>query len=195
MFEFNLNHWIVNAGYVGVVGVIFAETGLFIGFFLPGDSLLFATGLLASQHVFKLEWIVPALVIAAVLGYTLAYYLGEKIGGWLMRRNDSWWFKKKHLHEAHVFYEKHGPKALVLGRLIPVVRTFLPVAAGMAQMPWARYMRWNVWGALIWVLGVTLAGYFLGKRIPQAEEYILPISLLIIVVSVLPAVWHFWKNR
>ena len=191
----DLNQCIISAGYAGVIAVIFIETGLFVGFFLPGDSLLFATGLLASQQVFQIEWILPALVLAAILGYTLAYYLGQKIGHWLMKRPDSWWFKKRHLQEAHVFYEKYGAKALVLGRLIPVVRTFLPVVAGMAEMPWRRYMKWNIWGGLIWVMGVTLAGYFLGRRIPHIEEYILPISLSIIVVSCLPALWHFWKKK
>ena len=192
---FDLNHLIIGAGFVGVVGVIFIETGLFVGFFLPGDSLLFATGLLASQHLFSIEWIVPAMVIAAILGYTLAYYLGQKIGHWLMQRPDSWWFKKRHLNDAKEFYEKHGSKALILGRLVPVVRTFLPVVAGMANMSWPRYMKWNIWGGIIWVVSISLAGYFLGQRIPQVQEYILPISLGIIVVSVMPALWHLWKSR
>jgi len=191
---FDLNHFIIAAGYAGVISIIFVETGLFVGFFLPGDSLLFATGLLASQGIFKIEWMVPALVIAAILGYTLAYYLGEKIGHWLMKRKDSWWFKKKHLQDAHAFYDKHGAKALVLGRLVPVIRTFLPVVAGMAEMPWGRYMKWNIWGGIIWIVGVTMAGYFLGQRIPGIDHYILPISLGIIVVSVLPAVWQYFKR-
>ncbi len=191
----DLNQLIISAGAVGVISVIFIETGLFVGFFLPGDSLLFATGLLASKSIFQIEWILPALLIAAILGYTLAYYLGQKIGHWLMRQPDAWWFKKRHLNDARVFYEKYGPKALVLGRLIPVVRSFLPVVAGMAEMPWHRYMKWNVIGGFVWVMGVTLAGYFLGRRIPGMEHYILAISLGIIFVSALPAVWHFWKNR
>ncbi len=195
MLGFSLDQWIINAGYFGVLAIIFIETGLFVGFFLPGDSLLFAAGLLASQQVFKLSILIPAAIVMAILGYTLAYYFGEKLGHWLMQHKDTWWFKKRYLKEAHLFYEKHGASALILGRLVPVVRTFLPIAAGMAEMPWKRYMKWNIWGGIIWVSVVTLAGYFLGQRIPNAQHYILPISLSIIAISLMPAVWHLWKTK
>jgi membrane-associated protein len=140
-----LMHWVMIAGYIGVFGILFAETGLFIGFFLPGDSLLFIAGLLAGQGMFNILGLAGGGFIAAVLGYGLAYFFGAKLGDWLSHRADSFWFKKRYLVQAHDFYEKHGGKALVLGRLLPIIRTFVPIVAGMARMSWLRYGLWNLW--------------------------------------------------
>lgn len=183
------------AGYIGLTAIIFAETGLFLGFFLPGDSLLFTAGLLASQGIFSIFLLVPLLIIAAIVGYTLAYWIGGKFGHWLLKREDSVWFKKRYLIQAHEFYEKHGGKALIIGRLLPIIRTFLPIVAGMAAMTYRRYSLFNVIGALIWCGGVTLMGYFLGNILPNAEKYLLPLVLLIIVLSFLPAVIHLLHAR
>lgn len=182
-------------GYIGLTAIILCETGLFLGFFLPGDSLLFAAGLLASQNIFNIYILLPLLIVAAIVGYAIAYWLGDKIGHWLLQRPDSLWFKKRYMIEAHQFYEKHGGKALIIGRLVPVVRTFLPIVAGMAEMTLRRYTFFNVVGALIWCGGVTLLGYFLGASIPNAESYILPFVLIIVFISILPAVIHLLKVR
>ncbi|OGO92581.1 MAG: hypothetical protein A3F41_06675 [Coxiella sp. RIFCSPHIGHO2_12_FULL_44_14] len=191
----DLTQWVSMLGYLGVLSVIFLETGLFLGFFLPGDSLLFTAGLLASQGLFNIWLLVSLVFIVAIAGYFLSYWYGEKFGFWLLKREDSLFFKKRYLLQAKAFYEKHGGKALILGRLMPIVRTFVPVVAGMAQMPYRRYVIFNIVGAVIWVGGVTLGGFYLGQIIPNAERYLLPIVLLIILISVAPGLWHFIKSR
>ncbi len=178
------------AGYIGLTLIIFCETGLFLGFFLPGDSLLFAAGLLAAQNIFNIFILVPILIAAAFLGYTIAYWFGDKIGHWLLSRPDNIWFKRKYLIEAHQFYEKHGGKALLLGRWVPIVRTFLPIVAGMAEMTHRRYTFFNIIGAFLWCGGITLAGFFLGGMISNVDRYILPIILGIIFISLLPPIIH-----
>jgi membrane-associated protein len=182
-------------GYAGVLLIIFAETGLFIGFFLPGDSLIFTAGLLASQHVFNLWILIPATLVSAIAGYFLAYWFGEKLGHWLLQRKDSIWFKKKYIWEAEKFYSKHGGKALIIGRLVPIIRTFVPIVAGMARMKYRRYAIYNLIGALIWVCGLALLGYYLGQTVPAIGNYLLPIILLIIFISLLPAIWQFFKRH
>lgn len=183
------------AGYIGLTLIIFCETGLFLGFFLPGDSLLFAAGLLASQKVFNIFFLTPLLIAAAIIGYALAYWFGDKIGHWLLKRPDSFWFKKRYMIEAHAFYDKHGGKALIIGRLMPIVRTFLPIVAGMAEMSHRRFTQYNIIGAVIWCGGISIAGYFLGATIPHIDKYLLPLVLLIIVVSFLPALVHLLKVK
>jgi membrane-associated protein len=181
--------------YLAVFFVLFAESGLFFGFFLPGDSLLFTLGLLASQQVLSLPLMLVLWPIAAISGDSVGYWFGERYGRRLFTREDSIWFHKKHLVTAHEFYEKHGGKAIVLARFIPAVRTFVPIVAGMAQMSYRRFLFWNVLGGLGWSLGVTIAGFFLGSIIPDVDKYLIPIVLLIIVVSALPPVIHFYKER
>ncbi len=183
------------AGTIGLVAIIFCETGIFLGCFLPGDSLLFTAGLLAAQGVFHIWLLTPLLIAAAFLGYAIAYWLGEKIGHWLMKRPDRFWFKKAYLTQTHEFYGKHGGKAMILGRFVPIVRTFLPIIAGLADMPIRRYMLYNLIGAVIWAGGVVLLGYYLGSLIPNAEHYILPMVLIIIVLSILPPAIHIWRAR
>lgn len=183
------------AGYIGLTAIIFCETGLFLGFFLPGDSLLFAAGLLASQNVFNIFLLAPLLIAAAILGYALAYWFGDKIGHWLLKRPDSLWFKKRYLIEAHEFYEKHGGKALIIGRLMPVVRTFLPIVAGMAEMTHRRFTLYNIIGACIWCGGISITGYYLGTAIPNIDKYILPLVVLIIIISFLPPLFHLLRKK
>lgn len=195
MFGIDMSQWIMTIGFIGIVGIIFAETGLFLGFFLPGDSLLFISGFLASQHFFNIYWLVLAVILAAFLGYGVGYWFGRRLGGWLSRQKERWYFKKHYLNDAHIFYEKHGGKALLLSRLVPVVRTFVPIVAGMGHMSLLRYTLYNFLGALLWGGGVTLLGYYLGASMPDAQHYILPISLGIIVLSILPGIWHFYRHR
>lgn len=182
-------------GYVGVLSIIFLETGVFLGFFLPGDSLLFIAGMLAAKGVFDLAILVPALIVVAFLGYALGYWFGDKLGHWLLARKDGLFFKRRYLTEAHKFYEKHGGKALMLGRLVPIARTFVPIVAGMAGMPKGRYTFYNIFGAIFWCGGVTCLGYLLGGLIPNASDYILPVVVLIVLVSILPGIFHFVGKR
>jgi membrane-associated protein len=181
--------------YLAVFFVLFAESGLFFGFFLPGDSLLFTLGLLASQQVLSLPVMLLLWPVAAVTGDSVGYWFGERYGRRLFTREDSIWFHKKHLITAHDFYEKHGGKAIVLARFIPAVRTFVPIVAGMAQMSYRKFLFWNLLGGIGWSLGVTIAGYFLGSIIPDVDKYLIPIVLLIILVSALPPVIHLYKER
>jgi membrane-associated protein len=181
--------------YLAVFFVLFAESGLFFGFFLPGDSLLFTLGLLASQQVLSLPVMLLLWPVAAVTGDSVGYWFGERYGRRLFTREDSIWFHKKHLVTAHDFYEKHGGKAIVLARFIPAVRTFVPIVAGMAQMSYRKFLFWNLLGGIGWSLGVTIAGYFLGSIIPDVDKYLIPIVLLIILVSALPPVIHLYKER
>lgn len=188
--HFDLPELIKTVGYVGLFSIVFAESGLFFGFFLPGDSLLFTAGLLASQGLFHIWVLLPLLIAAAILGDNAGYWTGKKLGKWLMQQKDSFFFKKKYLIEAQHFYEKHGGKALILARFIPAVRTFAPIAAGIANMHYDRFFFNNVVGGLLWASGMTLGGFFLGHLIPDVDKYLLPIIAVIVIVSVIPAIWH-----
>ena len=191
----DLTYWIPVIGYTGIVLIIFIQTGLLLGFFFPGDSLLFTAGFLASQHYFNIALLTPLVTITAIIGYAVAYWLGKKIGHWLLTKPDRWFFKKKYIYEAKGFYEKHGGSALILGRLIPVVRTFVPVVAGMAEMNYWRYNLYNLIGGIIWATGITFLGYYMGEAIPGVQHYILPAVLVIVVISVLPGIWHMWQGK
>jgi membrane-associated protein len=182
-------------GLFGVFGIVFAETGLLIGFFLPGDSLLFTAGFLASQGVFDIVPLSLGCFVACVLGNIVAYAFGARVGRQLFERTDSRLFQKKHLVNAHAFYEKHGAKALVLARFIPAVRVFAPVIAGVSAMDYRKFTIVNVVGGALWAFGLTWAGYWLGQTIPNVDRYLLPIVALIVIVSVLPAVIHVWRDE
>ena len=186
---------IQTAGYFGIFGIVFAESGLFIGFFLPGDSLLFTAGFLASQGFLNI-WILAALTfLAAILGDNFGYAFGKKVGPAIFSREDSWLFHKDHLVRARLFYDKHGAKTLVLARFLPVVRTFAPILAGVGQMNYSTFFFYNVLGGALWAFGLTGLGYFLGNTIPGIDKYLIPIILAIIVLSSLPTLIHVIKNR
>jgi membrane-associated protein len=184
-------------GYVGLTAIIFAETGLLIGFFLPGDSLLVTAGLLSSQPEFGLNvWLLGIiLTLAAIVGNTLGYVIGKYSGPRLFSRDDSLLFKKKHLFAAQAFYEKHGGKTLVIARFMPIVRTFVPVVAGLANMDFKRYTAYNVLGAVLWIWSMLLTGYILGRYIPGVEHHIEKVILLVIFLSLLPGIISWWKGR
>lgn len=191
----NITDLVSTLGYVGLVTIVFCETGLFFGCFFPGDSLLFTAGILATHQVFNIWVLLMSLMAAAILGYGLAYWFGDQLGNWLSQRKEGVFFKKKYLEQSHDFYERYGAQAIILCRLVPIVRTFCPIVAGMAKMSFKRYMIVNVIGAVIWVSVLTLLGYFVGTLFPQAEKFILPIVLIIIVVSVMPAALQILKNQ
>jgi membrane-associated protein len=191
----DLRAFIEAVGYVGVTLIVFAESGLFFGFFLPGDSLLFTAGFLASVGFFNI-WVLSFLCgAAAILGDSVGYWFGARVGPRLFNREDSVWFHKQHLVRAHEFYERHGGKAIILARFLPFVRTFAPIVAGMGSMSYPKFLTYNVVGGLVWGVGVTWAGYFLGSVIPDVDRYLLPIIAVIILASVAPTAIHLWRDR
>jgi membrane-associated protein len=190
---------IVTGGYVLITAIIFAECGLLIGFFLPGDSLLFTAGLFASTNAFNLNlniWLLSGLCcVAAVLGPLLGYWYGHWWGPRLFNREDSLLFRKQYLVRAHEFYERQGSKALILARFMPIVRTFAPVVAGMAAMNYQRFVVYTLVGGVLWAAGVTWAGYFLGNVYPDAAKYLEYIVALIVIVSIAPPIVHLLRGR
>lgn len=194
LLHLNLNELVTTLGYAGIIAIIFAETGIFVGCFFPGDSLLFTAGMLAAKGFFNVQWLIPLAIVAAIVGYAVGYWFGDKLGHALAKRPDGFFWKRKYLDSAHDFYSRHGGQAMILCRLVPIVRTFCPIIAGMGRMPMRRYMVYNVVGALIWVPALTLLGYFIGAMVPNAHHFILPIVLGIVVLSVLPGVVHYVKN-
>lgn len=178
-------------GYLGLFAIIFAESGLIIGFFLPGASLLFTAGLLASQGFFNVYLLAPMLALAAILGDTVGYWFGAKVGPRIFSREDSYFFHKKHLEKTRAFYERYGSKAVLLARFVPVVRTFVPILAGVGKMEYSLFLRYNVIGGVLWSIGVTALGYFLGAAFPQTEKFLFPIILVIIFITLLPLLSEF----
>ncbi len=198
----NLLHHILNpmelisfVGLFGIFAIIFAESGLFIGFFLPGDSLLFTAGLLASQGYFPIWGLVIGSAIAAIAGDSVGYQFGRRLGPKIFTKEDSFFFHKKHIIRAQGFYEKHGKKTIILARFIPVVRTFAPIVAGVGGMKYKTFFIYNVVGGILWTVTLSLIGYFLGNAIPDIDTYILPIILGIILVSTLPVVIRLVRNK
>lgn len=182
-------------GYFGIAAIVFAESGLLIGFFLPGDSLLFTAGFLASQGIFNIWIMAPLCFIAAVVGDSVGYAFGKKVGPRLFTKEDSIWFHKEHIAKAQHFYENHGKKTIILARFLPVVRTFAPIVAGIGTMHYKTFISYNIVGGFIWSVGLTLAGYFLGSLIPDVDKYLIPIILGIIFISVAPTAYHLLKER
>ncbi len=173
-------------GYVGIATIVFAESGILLGIFLPGDSLLFAGGLLSATGFFSFPLLITLVVVAAILGDSVGYWFGAHVGQKLFDRPDSWFFKKEYLTRTELFYQKYGTRAVILARFLPIIRTIAPILAGTGSMRYSVFLRANILGALIWGIGMTSLGYFLGAIIPESEKYILPLSLLIIVVSFIP---------
>jgi len=183
-----------SGGYVVLSAIVFAETGLFIGFFLPGDSLLFTAGLIASQGFFNVFYLMILLSLMAVIGDAVGYGIGFKAGTALYKRPDTLWFRRKHLLYAKEFYEEHGGKAIFLARFVPFARTFAPVVAGIAQMSYPRFASYNVFGGIFWVCSMISAGFFLGS-FPWVRHNLEKVVLLIVFVSVLPIVVEYLRNR
>lgn len=182
-------------GYPGIFTIIFLESGVFFGFFLPGASLLFTAGLLASQGFFNPWILVPGVLIAAIAGDNTGYWFGKKYGIKLFLRPDSRFFKHEHLHRAKVFYDRFGSRTILIARFIPIIRTFAPIIAGIVQMKYRTFVIYNVIGATVWAGGVTSAAYFLGTRIPGIEDYLGYIVLGIITVTCIPVCIDIWRNR
>lgn len=178
--------------------IIFCETGLVVTPFLPGDSLLFAVGAVAANEVMgqtlRLEYIIPLLIIAGIIGDAVNYAIGRRVGPAIFNREDGRFLRKEYLYKAQAFYEKHGGKAIILARFVPIVRTFAPFVAGIGKMRYASFAFYNITGAIVWVVSLTLLGFFLGN-IPIIKQNFEAVIILIIVASLLPIVFEWWKSR
>ena len=185
------------AGYVGLTLIIFVETGLLVGFFLPGDSLLVTAGLLCSQPGFGLDVYLLGLIltVAAIAGDTVGYGIGRASGPRLFTKEESLLFKRAHLLRAQAFYEKHGGKTIVIARFVPIIRTFAPVVAGIGQMRYRAFITYNVVGGLLWIWSMLFTGYFLGRFVPGIEHHIEKVILLVIFLSILPGIISWWRER
>jgi membrane-associated protein len=182
-------------GLLVLVFIVFAETGLLVGFFLPGDSLLITAGLFAARGNLPIGMMLVALSAAAIIGQGVGYWIGYKAGPPLFSRPNSWLFKQEHLQKAQAFYEKHGGMTIVLARFMPIVRTFVPVVAGVARMPYHTFMLYNIVGGIAWVFSMCLIGYFLGGHIPGIERHIDKVIAVVIFLSILPMLVHAYKGR
>lgn len=180
--------------YVTLIAIIFAETGLLIGFFLPGDSLLVTAGLLASAGKLDIFWLNALLIPAAIIGDAVGYSIGRRSGKHLLNRPDTRFFKKSHILKTQEFYDKHGGKTIVIARFIPLIRTFAPVVAGIAGMPYRRFATYNIAGGIFWIMSTTFAGYFLGQLIPDIDRYLHLVIAVVIFLSLLPPLIEFAKH-
>ena len=192
---FDLTSLIETAGYLGLFAIIFAESGILIGFFLPGDSLLFTAGFLASQGFLNIWILVPILFAAAILGDAVGYTFGKKVGPKIFSRQESFFFHPSHVEKTAAFFEKHGVKTIILARFIPVVRTFAPIMAGVGGMKYRTFAKYNIIGGFLWAVGLSTLGYVFGNIIPNADRYILPIIGVIVFTSFLPPACHYFKEK
>ena len=181
-------------GLIGVFSIVFAESGLFFGFFFPGDSLLFTAGLLASQGHFNVLLLWLGCTVAAIAGDSVGYAFGKKVGPKIFNRDDSLFFHKKHILRTQAFYEKHGKKTIILARFVPIVRTFAPILAGVGNMEYRSFLSYNVIGGVIWSTLLIFLGFALGSFIPDVDRYLLPIVLAIIVLSFVP-IYREWRKQ
>lgn len=191
--HFDIESLVRTVGYLGVAGIVFAESGLLIGFFLPGDSLLFTAGFLASQGLLDIHLLAVLCTIAAILGDNFGYEFGRRTGPRLFKRPDSRFFKQEYLEKARTFYEVHGKKTIVLARFTPIVRTFAPVVAGATHMNRSEFVRYNIIGGIIWGAGITYLGYFSGSKIPNIDRYLLPVIAAVVILSIgVPGLIHYF---
>lgn len=204
MFEFfktltNPESIIAYGGVALLLFVIFAETGLFVGFFLPGDNLVFISGLLCATkpELMKINFfaLMFSMIVAAILGNVTGYWFGKKAGAKLYSRDDSFFFRKKHLIATKDYYEKHGGKTLILGRFIPIIRTFAPILAGVIKIDLKKFMIYNVIGAVAWIMGIGSIAYYLGKEFPQIENYLGYIFVSLIIITAIPVITTLLRNR
>lgn len=192
---YNVQDLVRSGGTLLVCAIVFVETGLFVGFFLPGDSLLVTAGILAGAGQLTLAWLLVPVSLCAIAGDQLGYFIGRKTGKNLYRREDSRFFKKHHLERAHEFYERRGPAAIIIARFVPIVRTFCPPVAGAAQMKYTRYLLFDIFGGFLWVCAMVLAGYTLGKKIPNVQSKIHWVIAAVVVISLIPAVIEGLRAR
>jgi membrane-associated protein len=179
-------------GLLGITGIVFVETGLFFGFFLPGDSLLVTAGILAAAGVLDIHWLIICAATAAVVGDQTGYLIGRRAGQALVKRYAKF---RPHLERAHVFYKTYGSKTIVLARFVPIVRTFVPAIAGAAAMDYYRFVTYNVAGGVFWVLSTSLLGYVLGRSIPGIDRYLHVVIAIVILLSILPSIGEWRRHK
>ncbi len=190
-----LNELIRAGGPPLICGIVFIETGFFVGFFLPGDSLLVTAGILSAGEVIPLKWLLAPVMLCAIAGDQIGYWIGRTAGSALYRKEDSLFFRRSHLKRAHAFYEKYGGRAVILARFVPIVRTFCPPVAGAAEMSYPRYLLYDIFGGVFWVGTMILGGYFLGRTIPNISERIHYVIVVVILLSLLPAIISLLRAR
>ena len=204
MFEFirHLLHSIYDVeglirsgGPLLVCVIVFVETGLFVGFFLPGDSLLVTAGVFAAAGTIPLRWLLLPVMLCAIVGDQIGYWIGRGAGASLYKREESFFFRRSHLERARAFYEKYGGKTVILARFVPIVRTFCPPVAGAAGMPYSRYVTYDIFGGILWVGSMIMGGYLLGRSIPDVGKKIHYVIAVVVVVSLLPAVISILRER
>ena|SRR3990167_3836059 len=192
---FDIEGLIRATGYLGLFIIVFTESGLLVGMFFPGDSLLFTAGFLASQNLLNIWLLIGLIFVAAVLGDSTGYAIGRRFGPKVFKRKNSLFFDKRHIERSQKFYEKHGGKTIIIARFMPVVRTVAPVLAGVGRMEYQRFISFNVIGGLVWSMGLPLLGYYLGRTIPHIDRYLLPIVGVIVLLSVSPTLYHLLKDK
>lgn len=191
----DLNGLVQWAGLFGLAAIIFSETGLLVGVFLPGDSLLVTAGLFAARGYLNVYALAPVLTLAAISGNSLGYFIGHATGPRIFKRENSLFFNKKHAIRAHEFYEKYGKKTIVLAQFMPVIRTFAPVTAGVAGMRFTTFIAYNIFGAVLWIWGMLGIGYFLGNYIPGIDQHIEIVIVIVVFISILPGIISGIRSR
>ncbi len=185
---------ILGGGLVAIGATVFAESGLLIGFFLPGDTLLFGAGILASQGALPLGWLLAVVIASAIIGDNVGYEIGKRTGKRIFTKKDSILFQHEHVERAELFYEKHGGKTIIIARFVPIVRTFAPLVAGVGKMPHRRFTIYNAIGGILWGGGVVLLGYWFGSRVPWVEDYITPVILGVVLLSIVGSFAHIMRE-
>lgn len=175
--------------------IVFVETGLFVGFFLPGDSLLVTAGVFAAAGTIELRWLLLPVMLCAIVGDQVGYWIGRGAGASLYKRKESFFFRRSHLQRAHDFYEKYGGKTIILARFVPIIRTFCPPVAGAAGMSYSRYLTYDIFGGILWVGGMIGGGYLLGRSIPNVGQKIHYVIAAVVVLSLIPAVISIMRER
>jgi len=178
-----------------ICAIVFVETGFFVGFFLPGDSLLVTAGILSAGGVIPLKWLLLPVMLCAIVGDQIGYWIGRSAGATLYRREESFFFRRSHLQRAHNFYEKYGGRAVILARFVPIIRTFCPPMAGAAKMPYSRYLAFDIFGGIFWVGTMILGSYFLGRLVPNIAQRIHYVIAVVIFLSILPAIISILRAR
>jgi membrane-associated protein len=190
-----LKQLVASGGAPFICLIVFIETGFFVGFFLPGDSLLVTAGIFSAAGAIPLKWLLAPVMLCAIVGDQIGYWIGRSAGSALYQREDSFFFRRSHLQRAHDFYEKYGGRAVILARFVPIVRTFCPPVSGAAKMPYPRYLLFDIFGGILWVGTMILGGYTLGRSIPNIGNYIHYVIAVVIVVSIMPAVIGILRSR
>jgi membrane-associated protein len=191
----NVEHIISSGGLLLIALIVFAESGMLVGFFLPGDTLLFTAGFFASQGKLPLGWLILVVVAAAIIGDNVGYTIGKRTGPRIFRKKDGLLFRQEYMVRSEEFYEKHGGKTILFARFVPIIRTFAPIVAGVAKMPRKRFIFFDTIGASLWGAGVTLLGFWLGSKIPNIDKYLLPIIVLAMLLSFGPSLYHLIKDE